>query len=256
MPALPQNSLFSKIELFSDDDKAQYVLTLKNDQVLEGYYIEQTPTGLNLNIKRSVKLKEGIAPLLGITIMLDPGHGGSDPGAIGPLGLKYAEKAINLSTALKTKAELEKLGATVLMTRTTDKDVTLDERLTASRNAKPDMFISFHANSMGDNVDISKVDGFSVFYKEKSAELLADMVFNNTISSLSRNNKGLHVRNLYVTRGNWTPSILLESGFVPNPNEFEWLIDENEQLKLAKSLSEAIVKYLTPKTLKLLWFNR
>jgi len=136
------------------------------------------------------------------------------------------------------------------MTRTTDKDVTLDERITASRNAKPDMFISLHANSMGDNVDISKVDGFSVFYKEKLAEPLADMVFNNTINTLGRTNKGLHVRNLYVTRGNWAPSILLESGFVPNQHEFEWLIDENEQLKLAKSLSEAIVKYLTPKNME------
>jgi uncharacterized lipoprotein YddW (UPF0748 family)/N-acetylmuramoyl-L-alanine amidase len=246
LPVLPENSLFSKIELFSNDDKVQYLLTLKSDQNIEGYYIEQTLTGLNLNIKRPVKLSEGLQPLLGITIMLDPGHGGSDPGAIGPLGLKYAEKAINLSTAAKTKTELESLGATVLMTRTADVDMTLEERVTASRNAKPDMFISFHANSMGDNVDISKVDGFSLFYKEKLAQPLADTVFNNTISSLSRNSKGLHVRNLYVTRGNWAPSILLESGFVPNQNEFEWLIDENEQLKLAKSLSEAIVKYLTP----------
>jgi N-acetylmuramoyl-L-alanine amidase len=246
LPVLPENSLFSKIELFSNDDKVQYLLTLKSDQKIEGYYIEQTLTGLNLNIKRPVKLSEGLQPLLGITIMLDPGHGGSDPGAIGPLGLKYAEKAINLSTAAKTKTELESLGATVLMTRTTDVDMTLEERVTASRNAKPDMFISFHANSMGDNVDISKVDGFSLFYKEKLAQPLADTVFNNTISSLGRNSKGLHVRNLYVTRGNWAPSILLEGGFVPNPNEFEWLIDENEQLKLAKSLSEAIVKYLTP----------
>jgi uncharacterized lipoprotein YddW (UPF0748 family)/N-acetylmuramoyl-L-alanine amidase len=250
LPTLPVNSLFSKIEVASNGDKAQYALTLKGDQKIEGYYIEQTPTGLNLNVKRPVKLSEGIKPLLGITIMLDPGHGGSDPGAIGPLGLKYPEKAINLNTAIKTKAELEMLGATVLMTRATDKDVTLDERVTASRNAKPDMFISIHANSMGDNVDISKVDGFSLFYKEKLAEPLASTVFNNTISSLSRTNKGLHVRNLYVTRGNWAPSILLESGFIPNPNEFEWLIDDNEQLKLAKNLSEAIIKYLTPKPIE------
>lgn len=250
LPVLPEDSLFSKVEMSSNNDKAQYVLTLKSDKVLEGYYIEQTLTGINLNIKRPVKIKEGTQPLLGITIMLDPGHGGSDPGAIGPLGVKYSEKAINLNTAMKTKTELEKLGATVLMTRATDKDVTLDERVTASRNAKPDLFISIHANSMGDNVDISKVAGFSVFYKEKLAEPLADMVFNNTINTLGRANKGLHVRNLYVTRGNWAPSILLESGFVPNQHEFEWLIDENEQLKLAKSLSEAIVKYLTPKKIE------
>jgi N-acetylmuramoyl-L-alanine amidase len=247
LPVLPENSLFSTITVTENDDKVQYVLTLKSDQRIEGYIIEKTTSGLSLNIKRPVKLTVGDKPLLGITIMLDPGHGGSDPGAMGPLGIKYPEKTINFNTAMKLKTELESIGATVLMTRTTDKDVTLDERHTASRNAKPDMFISIHANSMGDNVDISKVDGFSVFYKEKLAQSLADSVFNNTIQGLGRNNKGLHVRNLYVTRGTWTPSMLLESGFIPNPNEFEWLIDENEQLKLAQNIKDAVIKYLTPK---------
>lgn len=247
VPVLPADSLFSSAELLSDDYKVQYVLTLKAGQSIEGYYIEKTAEGINLNIKRPVKVSVGDKPLAGITIMLDPGHGGSDPGAIGPLGAKYPEKTINLNSAIKLQGELEKLGATVLMTRTADKDVTLDERLTASRNAKPDMFISIHANSMGDNVDISKVEGFSVFYKENLAQPLADIVFNNTINSLGRGNKGLHVRNLYVTRGTWTPSVLFESGFVPNPNEFEWLTDENEQLKLAKSISQTIVEYFTPK---------
>lgn len=244
-PALPENSLFSSIALTGNNDKVQYALTLKDNERIEGYFVEKTPTGLTLNIKRPVKAKEGDRPLTGITIMLDPGHGGSDPGAVGPLGWRYFEKAINLNTALKFKTELESLGATVLMTRTGDTALTLDERLTASRNAKPDMFISIHANSMGNNVDISKVFGFSVFYKEKLAMPLAETVFNDTISNLNRNSKGLHVRNLYVTRGTWTPTVLFESGFIPNPNEFEWLIDEAEQLKLAKSLAKTVVKYFT-----------
>ncbi len=245
IPVLPANSLFSSIALTGNNDKVQYALTLKSGQRIEGYYVEKTPTGLILNIKRSVKAKARDKPLTGITIMLDPGHGGSDPGAAGPLGWRYFEKAINLNTAIKFKTELENLGANVLMTRTIDSALSLDERLTASRNAKPDMFISIHANSMGDNVDISKVDGFSVFYKEKLAQPLAEMVFNDTINTLNRTSKGLHVRNLYITRGTWTPTVLFESGFIPNPNEFEWLIDENEQLKLAKSLSETVVKYFT-----------
>lgn len=246
IPVLPENSLFSAVALTRNEDKVQYALTLKNNQRIEGYYVEKTSTGLTLNIKRPVTAKLGDKPLNGISIMLDPGHGGSDPGAAGPLGWRYFEKSINLNTALKLKTELEGLGATVLMTRTTDSALSLDERLTASRNAKPDLFISIHANSMGDNVDISKVYGFSVFYKEKLAEPLASVIFNDTINTLNRNSKGLHVRNLYVTRGTWTPSVLFESGFVPNPNEFEWLIDENEQLKLAKSLSETVVRYFTP----------
>lgn len=247
MLVLPDNALFASAVITKSGSNAEYTFTLKENQRIEGYYIEKTDVGLILHIKRPLAAQAGEMPLTGITIMLDPGHGGSDPGATGPLGLKYPEKMINLNTAIKLKAELEKLGAAVLMTRETDKDVTLDERLTASRNARPDLFISIHANSMGDNVDISKVDGFSVFYKEKLAGALADSVFNNTITALSRNNKGLHVRNLYVTRGTWTPSILFESGFIPNPNEFEWLIDGNEQAKLAKAVADSVVKYFTPK---------
>lgn len=244
LPVLPADSLVSTVTVSENEDKAQYILTLNAGQRIEGYYVQKTDTGLILNIKRPIKAKDGEQPLAGISIMLDPGHGGNDPGAVGPLGVKYPEKTINLGTATKLKVELEGLGATVLMTRTTDEAVSLESRLAASRNARPDLFISIHANSMGDNVDISKVDGFSVFYREELAKPLAACVFDYTIQSLVRNNKGLHDKNLYVTRGTWTPSILFESGFVPNPNEFEWLIDDSEQTRLAKAVSEAILKYL------------
>ncbi|MDF2521489.1 MAG: hypothetical protein K0R84_2117, partial [Clostridia bacterium] len=214
LPVLPQNSLFSAVKADKGDGKTQYTLTLKDNQRIEGYYVELTSTGIVLHVKRPVKAANGEKPLTGITIMLDPGHGGSDPGATGPWGWRYLEKAINFNMSTKLKAELESLGATVLMTRTTDVAVSLDERLTASRNVKPDLFISVHANSMNDNVDISKVDGFSAFYREELS-----------------------------IRGTWAPSVLIESGFVPNPEEFEWLISSEEQLKLAKTISEAVVKY-------------
>ncbi|HYE83394.1 MAG TPA: family 10 glycosylhydrolase [Clostridia bacterium] len=242
-PVLPENSLFASAVVSKEGTNTQYNLTLKKDQRISGFYIQKTSTGLTLNIKKPVKANDGNMPLSGITIMLDPGHGGSDAGTTGPLGLKYPEKTINLNIALKLQTELEKLGARVLMTRTEDKAVSLDERLTASRKAKPDMFISVHANAMEDNVDISKVDGFSVFYRESLAEPLAETMFSSVLDTLKRKNKGLHNKNFYVTRGTWTPSVLLESGFVPNPHEFELLTDENEQTRFAKCISEAVVKY-------------
>lgn len=243
LPVLPGNSLFSSVEVSYSGNKAVYTLKLKNNQRIEGYFIEKTPDGLVLKIKRPVKSIGGDKPLAGITIMLDPGHGGSSTGTVGPLGLNYAEKAINLKTSLKLKSKLEMLGAKVVMTRTADKDVSLDERLTASRNVKPDMFISVHANSMEDNVDMTKVDGISVFYRERFEVSLAETVLASSLETLKRNSKGVHNNDFYVLRGTWTPSILIESGFVPNPKEFEWLVDENEQSRLAKSISEAVVKY-------------
>jgi len=242
-PELPDNSPFSSIAVSKNGNNTGFALTLKKDQSISGYYVQKTAEGLVLHIKRPVRANDGIEPLSGISIMLDPGHGGSDTGTTGPLGAGYPEKTINLNTAVKLKSELEKLGARVLMTRTEDVNMSLEERLAASRNEKPDMFVSLHANSMEDNVDISKVDGFSVFYREALAKPLAEKIFNNTLSELNRTSKGLHKRNFYVTRGTWTPSILVESGFVPNPYEFEWLINESEQTRLAQSLARSIAEY-------------
>ncbi len=244
-PVLPKDSLFSTALVSTSNNMTEYTLRLKDDKYIEGYYIERTSTGLILNVKRPVKAKESNMPLSDITIMLDPGHGGSDTGAVGPLGVNYAEKAINLKTALKLKTKLEDLGAKVLMTREIDKAVSLEERLNASRTEKPDMFISIHANSMESNVDISKVDGFSVFYRENLALPLSQTIYKNTIETLGRNSKGITNKNFYVIRGTWTPSILLESGFVPNPNEFQWLVDEDEQIRLVRNFAEGIVRYLT-----------
>ncbi|MGI6668775.1 MAG: N-acetylmuramoyl-L-alanine amidase family protein [Acetivibrionales bacterium] len=174
--------------------------------------------------------------------MLDPGHGGSDTGAIGPLGTGYAEKTINLNTALKLRNELVSLGAKVLMTRTTDVAVSLEDRLAASRKAKPDLFVSIHANSMADNVDISKIYGFSVYYKEALAKPFSQTLLDGAVK-IGRVNKGVRWANFYVTRGTWAPSVLIENGFVPNPHEFELLIDNSEQVRLAKTLADAIVQY-------------
>jgi uncharacterized lipoprotein YddW (UPF0748 family)/N-acetylmuramoyl-L-alanine amidase len=243
LPVLPGDSLFSSAAVTRNGRKVQYTLTLKKNQRLEGYYIEKTTTGMTLNIKRRVIAKDGDQPLSGLTIMVDPGHGGNETGAIGPLGLKYAEKTINLKSGLQLKAELERLGAKVLMTRTTDKTVSLGERLTASRNAKPDLFLSMHANAMEDNVDMTKYDGFSVFYREELAKPLSEAIYQDVLNDIDRREHGVHDRNFYVTRGTWTPSILLESGFVTHPDEFEWLMDENEQARLVKSISESIVRY-------------
>jgi N-acetylmuramoyl-L-alanine amidase len=244
IPQLPANGLFSKAAFSKKGNIGEYTFTIRSGKTIDGYYIEKTATGIIVHIKRKVKASSGSAPLSGITIMLDPGHGGSDTGAIGPLGAKYAEKDINLKTALKLRDELKALGAKVLMTRTSDVYVSLSNRLTASRNSKPDMFLSIHANSMADNVDISKIYGFSVHYKEALAKPLSTILANQS-GEVGRRNRGIKYANFYVVRGTWTPSMLIECGFVPNPDEFELLTNEYEQTKLAKSLAEGIVRYFS-----------
>lgn len=243
LPVLPDNSLFSSVKVAKNDDRTEYNLQLKEGQRIEGYYVEKTATGLVLNIKRHIKADVVNGALSGITIMVDPGHGGSDSGAVGPAGLIYPEKAINLDTALKLRDELAAMGAKVIMTRVDDTALSLAERLALSRSAKPDMFISIHSNSAEDNVDISKISGFSAFYRNSTADILTKAIYENVTGSLNRNDMGVKVKNFYVIRGSWAPSLLLEGGFVPNPGEFEWLSDPNEQTLYAQSIANAIAGY-------------
>lgn len=266
LPELPSDSLISSAAFSKKADYGQYTLAIKPEQTIDGYFIEKTASGIILHIKRRPAVEsgaalqeaggilteagralaeKGIKPLSGITIMLDPGHGGSDSGAIGPLGLAYPEKTINLNTALKLRDELEALGAKVLMTRTKDVTLSLTERLDASRKVRPDMFLSIHANSMADNVDISKIDGFSAHYKEALAKPLSEILLKYA-AEIGRTKKGVRYNNFYVVRGTWAPSMLIECGFVPNPHEFELLASQEDQRNLAKSLAAGIIEYFAP----------
>ena len=244
LPALPDSSPFSSVSFVRDGSLGRYRLTLTPGRTIEGYYIEKTMTGIILHVKNPARATMGDRPLTGLTIMLDPGHGGTENGAIGPLGTSYPEKTINLNTALKLRDELWSLGADVLMTRTTDVTVPLTDRLDASRRAKPDMFLSIHANSMEVNVDISKITGFSVHYKETLAKPLSEVLLAGAAET-GRVNKGVRWDNFYVVRGTWTPSMLIENCFVPNPSDFELITSEAEQIRLAKSLADGIVHYFS-----------
>lgn len=210
---------------------------------LKGYYIEQTASGYSLVMLKPIAKKAGVLPLEGYVILLDPGHGGSDSGARGLLGSDYTEKTINLSTALLLKSELESRGAVVKMTRESDVDVSLKERLQYSLQVKPDLFISIHADSLSDTEDITNVYGFSTFYKDPVGKRLSETILKQVVTDLGRKSRGANQKNYYVTRGTWTPSILIETGFVGNPFEYEWLMDSKSQASLVETIAKGIETY-------------
>lgn len=240
---IPTNGLIKDVLAEVRNNDFRYILNLKEGFNIGGYYVEKTIDGVAVHIKREVRANYSQRPLEGITIMLDPGHGGKDSGALGPMGLKYSEKHFNLEAGLRLEKELQNMGANVLMTRKTDTYLSLPARLALSRKARPDLFVSIHADSMADNVDISKIHGFSVYYHEVFAKEPANTILSRTINNLNRKDRGSHDKLFYVVRGTWAPSILFETGFIPNPNEFEWLTDEAEQSKFTKNIADAILSY-------------
>ncbi|MCX7614783.1 MAG: family 10 glycosylhydrolase [Clostridiales bacterium] len=244
-PELPNGSLCSAIKIDLQNTSGSYKLSFSNINLLGGYYIKPTSPGFDLVLRRKPSAKTSNQPLTGITIMLDAGHGGSENGAIGPMGKLQPEKNSNLSLTLKLKNELELYGATVLLTRESDTTVSLYQRLNNSREKLPNLFLSLHANSLDDNIDISKHSGASVYYREEWVSTLAQRILKSASTDISRSNDGTHIKPHYITKATWTPSLILETGYLPNPQDFEWIINPSEQTKLAQSLAKCIKEYFS-----------
>jgi N-acetylmuramoyl-L-alanine amidase len=177
-------------------------------------------------------------PLEGIDILLDPGHGGKESGSKGPTG--YSEKDINLLVSKLVEQELNKLGATVYLTREKDIDLSLDERVAMIDKVKPDLALSIHYNALPDNGDAENTQGISTFWYNTQAHAPAMFLHNYLVTKLNRPDYGTYWNNLALTRPHTAPSILLELGFMINPEEFEWITNAQEQQKLAKAIAQGI----------------
>lgn len=241
--SIPSHTIFERVDTISTKEGLVYEFVLKKPEHLGGYFIESNKNQLKLTIKSQFVVQSQAYPLKGARILLDPGHGGKDSGAIGLLGDLYPEKSIALDIGLKLKEALESKGATVYMTRMTDIDMSLHERLLYSREINPDMYFSIHADSASDILDLSKVQGISVFYKEPLASGLAKTIHGETLSHFNRIDRSVKTSNFYVVRGTWAPHVLIETGFVSNPREFQWMIHPKMQQNIANRWANAIEKY-------------
>ncbi len=215
-------------------------------------------------------------------IVLDPGHGGKDPGCSLPGGIK--EKDITLALAKKLKVKIEKeLGCEVLMTRTTDVFIPLDERTAFANVKKADLFISLHVNAHKQ----TKIHGIETYFlnmaTDKQAVMVAarenatseknisdlqsilnDLMLNTKISESSRlaykvqngmmddikqkykeyRSLGVKQAPFYVLIGAEMPAILIETGFITNSTERKKLLSDNYKNVLAEGIVEGIESYI------------
>lgn len=181
-------------------------------------------------------------PLSGIKILLDPGHGGAETGSLGPTG--YPEKDINLVISKLVREQLEQLGAIVYMTREEDKEVSLTQRVAMIDKIEPAIALSLHYNALPDGGDAMNTKGLAAFWYHPQAHSLAMFLHNYLVKKLNRPDYGVYWNNLAMTRPATAPSVLLELGFMINPNEFEWIVNPQEQKKLAVAIAEGITWWL------------
>ncbi|SOC02414.1 N-acetylmuramoyl-L-alanine amidase [Ureibacillus xyleni] len=155
--------------------------------------------------------KEGT--LKGVTIVIDPGHGGNDMGTTGVRGTE--EKDINIKTAELLTSKLRASGAEVILTRESDIYVDLRKRVSISHQYAADAFISIHYDATED----SSISGFTTYYINDYQQNLAQYVHEGLAEKVSLRDRGVQPGNYLVLRENKQNAILIELGYLSNPNE-------------------------------------
>jgi len=221
-------------------DQAQYRFQFKPDQQW-GYKLRYDGTTLILSLKHPPVLTNA-QPLSGTTILVDPGHGGDELGARGPDGTP--EKAINLAVSLLLQEALEARGATVIMTRTDDTASGPNARADQINRDEPTLALSIHYNALPDSGDALNTAGIGAFWYHSQAHDLAQFLHDYLITELDRPAYGVYWNNLALTRPHVAPSVLLELGFMINPDEFEWIGDSQAQQQLAETLADGVAEWV------------
>ena len=192
-----------------------------------------------------------ITGMKGRRIALDPGHGGSDSGAIGPTGVM--EKSITLRVGKELKRLLEAEGAEVIMTRTFDTEVSpkgaeataveeLEARCEIANRKDADIFISIHADAFTN----PEVKGTTAYYYTRGSEAsrrLADSVRTSVIDAIGTVDRGSQSCNFYVVKHTDMPAILLEISFISNPDEEAMMNSETGVQRIAQGMADGIADY-------------
>ena len=230
--------------------------------------------------------KKDVRPEERFTIVIDPGHGGSDTGAIGPSGTEEKDITLKLSKRLAAQIQREMKQAGVLLTRSSDKTLTLDDRVKFANDHHADFFVSVHANASTSK----KQHGVQTYYlnnasddaaarlaaqenknigrklndldqiistmiqnasTEESREL-ARLVHKSLVAGLSKKYSGVADQNVrsalfYVLVGVKCPSILVETSYVSNPKEEKRLNDAKYQAAVADSIADGLKQYVKMK---------
>lgn len=187
-------------------------------------------------------------------IVIDPGHGGNDPGKVGVNGAK--EKDINLAIALTLRDYMEKEGYEVVMTRDTDtglyeetdsnkKRADMRNRVKLIEESNPILAVSIHQNSFSQESS----HGAQVFYYESSIEgkKLAKVMQQTIKDYITDGNHRMEKANTayYMLKKSKCPLVIIECGFLSNYREAELLITTDYQTKMAEAIRDGILKYLT-----------
>ena len=253
---LPENNpLFSSAEVINNGPDHTLRLHLKKTGGFYGwdsYYNEADQLCFRF-LKPAVATKADNAygaDLTGVTVMIDVGHGGRDGGATlrdaDGVDLKDAngnyidEAAQNLKLALGLKAELESIGATVILNRENDSLVLVDERLQMLKSAAPDLCLCIHHNAIG---GYPNINGLITYYYTPYSQAAAKEIYKANEGSTVYKNNSLDWHYYYTARQPVCPVVLMENGYTTSPYDVSHMLnDESVQTKI-KAMAQGIANY-------------
>ncbi|MFA5097485.1 MAG: N-acetylmuramoyl-L-alanine amidase [Candidatus Margulisiibacteriota bacterium] len=208
-----------------------YDLKVSEDKKTISIYVEKAEVAA-----RKTKI---VKALKGKVIVLDPGHGGSDPGAFGYSGESVKEKDLNLAIAQLLAKMLSDAGAAVLLTREDDMDMSLQNRVDFANRNKADILLCMHYNSFYKTTTA----GTETYYYNPNSKLLASVIHRRLLEDLRRENRAFSKVKFFVIANVEMPAALLEPVYISNPEEERLALDSGFQEKAAKSVFDGVKEY-------------
>ncbi|MGP4074511.1 N-acetylmuramoyl-L-alanine amidase [Halobacillus sp. K22] len=214
-----------------------YEIRFQNQKAFVADWIVKTEQKQTENYHTASESQDG---LYGKTIIIDAGHGGRDPGAIGFTGI--LEKDLTLQTAKALKHQLQTQGANVILTRKEDNYVALAVRNYHSLNSQADAFISLHFNSAPVNVSANGISSYYYHFKDKQ---LAASIQQEMVHETSLTDRGVRLGNFHVLRENNKPAVLLELGFISNKSEEGFVNSTSYHSTVGQGITRGLVRYFS-----------
>ncbi|HEY9763354.1 MAG TPA: DUF3747 domain-containing protein [Trichocoleus sp.] len=176
-----------------------------------------------------------------LVVVIDPGHGGRDPGAVGIGGIQ--EKAINFAISQRVQQRLQQAGITAMMTRSGDQEIDLDPRVVYAERVGADLFVSIHANAISmSRPDVNGLETY--YYSGRNSERLAQSIHNSVLRQTDLQDRGVRTARFYVIRNTTMPAVLVETGFVTGARDAARFSNAAARDQIADAIADGILNYL------------
>ena len=238
------NPVFRSAEIIKNKSDYTLRLHLKKTGFFYGWDANYNDKGeLVFEFLNPAKIKSASndykADLTGVSILIDVGHGGKDPGALGA-DLNHTEAIQNLNLAKLLKAELQSIGATVTLTRESNVTSSFDDKIKKLKALKPDYCIAIHHNASGTNKSKS---GFSAHFFHPYSKMPADKVFAFSANTGLYKENEINWHRYFMARTYYCPVVLTENGYMSNAYDYSIITNTNQNITKAKALTKGIVSY-------------